>query len=233
MTPAVPCDLTPTERHELHEKGWCCGAWNARRAKHCIARAGSGTAHLGIGQCKFHFGNAPVEVRKAEIEIARQACERLGLSIVGDPGDFLLSQVWEAAGNVEYYRSLAAQLPSHPDPDIVEMGDDGERRYVRGDPGVYGRTYHVSGIPTGEAKRHILVQMYDDERDRLTKYIAEALKAGVEERRVRLAETSARDLLAAVGRALTAAAVSPEQGEAFRRALISDLRGAQPAAAAG
>src|ERR1039458_4124389 len=172
MTPAVPCDLTPTERHELHEKSWCCGAWNARRGKHCIARAGSGTAHLGIGQCKFHFGNAPVEIRKAEIEIARQACDRLGLSVVGDPGDFLLSQVWEAAGNVEYYRGLVAQLPSDPDPDIVEMGNDGERHYTRGESGIYGRTYHVSGLPTGEGKRHILVQMYDDERDRLAKYCA-------------------------------------------------------------
>jgi hypothetical protein len=76
------------------------------------------------------------------------------------------------------------------------------------DGGIYGRTYHASGKPTGEAKRHVLIVMRDAERDRLRKVAVDCANAGIEDRRIRLAEDRAR-LMADVFRAVFA---DPELG---------------------
>jgi hypothetical protein len=121
--------------------------------------------------------------------------------------------VFEASGNVEYLRSLVAQLPSHPDPDIIDVGEDGKRHYEHGEPGIYGRTYHVSGMPTGEAKPHVLVQMYNDERDRLARYRRDAIELKIEERRVQLEENRAIEVFRAVTTALSAMGLGDRFGE--------------------
>lgn len=38
------------------EANYYCRAWNAKRAKYCRTRAGSGTAHPGAGRCRRHDG---------------------------------------------------------------------------------------------------------------------------------------------------------------------------------
>jgi hypothetical protein len=111
--------------------------------------------------------------------------------------------VFEAAGNVEYYRSLVSQLPSHPTPDELEYDDKGKAHYTHGEPGIYGRLYHVSGIPTGEAKPHVLVQMYNEERDRLARYRKDAIEAKIEERRIQLEENRAVEVFRAVTLAMS------------------------------
>ena len=166
--------------------------------------------------------------RRLEMAAAQSACDRLGIQVDTDPGEALIEAVREAAGNVEFYRGLVAELPIHPEDDVREVNDDGEPFWERGEAGVYGRTYHQSGIPTGEAKPHILVVLYNQERDRLVAYAKEALAAGVEERRIRLAESDARTLFAGVGKAMAAANLTPEQIETFRSVLAQSLRESTP-----
>jgi hypothetical protein len=204
---------------------------NQSKGLTCHLVAGYGTDHVGVGRCKWHGGCTPTHNEHAQVEQIKQAADRLGVPREVDPSTGILELVWEAAGNVEYYRQLVQALPTHPTPDTPPSVES--PFWTRGEPGIYGLTYHQSGIPTGEAKRHILVQMYDDERKELRETIKTALAAKVDERRVALAEAQGRDLLASVGRAMTAAALSPEQAEAFRRVLIADLRSAQPAVTAG
>lgn len=183
-----------------------CGASRVDRPGwHCTQTKGWGTGHPGIGRCKLHGGATENHNRAAFKEIARRECERLGLPIRIDPGEALIQEVWESAGNVAFYRQLVQELSAYPEPDRYvsaeeareeadELGvpeDPDEEQgghWRRGEPGVYGLTYHVSGLPTGEAKPHVLVQMYNDERKHLAAVAAAALKAGVEERRVRIAE---------------------------------------------
>jgi hypothetical protein len=210
-----------------------CGAqrYGAPKGALCRQRAGWGTDHPGIGRCKRHGGKTPSHQAHAQVEIIKRTADRLGVPRDVEPSQGILEMVCEAAGNVEFYRQLVADLPTHPKDDTLTIEDD-EPHWQRGDPGIYGRTYHQSGIPTGEAKRHILVQMYDEERDRLERYIKDALAAKVDERRVVLAEAEAKELFAAVGAAMTQAQLTPEQAEAFRRALAINLRNAQPAAIA-
>lgn len=157
--------------------------------------------------------------------MARQACASLGVPIATHPAEALLREVCETAGNVEFYRSLVAELPTHPTPDefVEPEGDgDGDGYWIRGEPGVYGRTYHVSGIPTGEAKPHVLVALYNDERKHLVAVTTAALKAGIEARRVQLAEQEA-SLIAEGFRAFAVACgldpAAPKVREAFRAQL--------------
>lgn len=206
--------------------GEACGA-KTRKGIPCAQPAGFGTTHVGVGKCKWHGGSTPNHRRSAAIELQRRACDRLGIPVPpeeGDPGALLLGAVREAAGNVEFYRSLVEELPTHPEPGRWETDATGIRYFRQGDPGVYGPTYHQSGIPTGEAKPHILVVLYNEERDRLVRYSKEALAAGVEERRIRLEEADARDLMTAFSKGIHAAKLSPEQTEVLRREFANHLR---------
>lgn len=198
----------------------------------CTRTAGWGTKHPGIGRCKRHGGATATHNRKAEVELARLECIKLGVPIGIDPGEALVQQVWESAGNVAFYRELVQQLPIHPgDDEFVppDRGSEAQGYWLRGEPGVYGKTYHVSGIPTGEGKPHVLVQLYNEERKHLAAVASAALKAGVEERRVRIAEDLG-DRIAEFGRALMAEfGVDPasEQGRnAFRKHLTLITGGA-------
>lgn len=174
--------------------------------------------------CPAHGGNAPLVrakgIERARAQQIRAMCDEIGLSRDVDPGEGLMELVREAAGNVEFYRSLIQDMPVHP-----AVGDAVTTTV---DSSLYGPTYHQSGIPTGEAKRNILLVMYDDERDRFAKYCDMALKAGVEERRVRLAESDAREFFDGIGEAIKAAELTPEQTEVFRATLIARFRGSSP-----
>lgn len=222
-------DAAPTNGH-----GHKCGG-KTRDGTPCENAAGYKTDHPGIGRCAFHGGATPTHQRAAELEIARRECDRLGIQIEVDPGEALMQELWETAGNVAFYRAQVQRLPTHPAPDVyvpaVEM-DDGERisaHWERGEPGVYGRSYHVSGVPTGEAKPHILVALYNDERKHLADVAAAALRAGVEERRVRMAEHDAAQILGAQVQALVAMGLG-DRLEEFRRAFVIALRPAEPTA---
>jgi hypothetical protein len=210
-----------------------CGAQRKGEAGPCTRPAGWGTDHPGVGTCKLHLGCTPTHQRAAHLEIARRECDRLGIQIEIDPGEALMQELWETAGNVAFYRAQVQALPTHPAPDVfvpaVEM-DDGEisqAHWERGEPGVYGRSYHVSGVPTGEAKPHVLVALYNDERKHLADVASAALRAGVEERRVRMAENDATQILGAQVQALVAMGLG-DRLEEFRRAFVDALRPADP-----
>ena len=207
-----------------------CGAQRANQPEGvtCTQVAGWGTDHVGVGRCKRHGGSTPTHERAAKMELARRECDRLGIPIEVDPTEALLHEVWETAGNVEFYRMLVQQLPTHPEDDeITGYTDDMKPIYKRGEPGIYGRTYHVSSAPTGEAKRHILVQMYDDERKHLVEVAGAAIRLGIEKRRVDLEENRAVEVFRAVTQALTAMGLG-ERFDEFRGLFASALASGRP-----
>lgn len=176
-----------------------CGGQRANQPEGtlCTRPKGWGTPHLGVGRCKRHGGSTPNHITAAHLEIAKNECATLGIPIETTPADALIQEVWEACGNVEFYRGLVQELRTHPEPDVFVTDDDDGGHWERGEAGMYGRTYHVSGLPTGEAKEHILLRLYNDERKRKLEASAAALRAGVDERRVRLAEADATWITAA------------------------------------
>lgn len=204
-----------------HER---CGA-KTRSGKPCRNPQGFRTDHPGAGTCFLHLGATETHKRHAQVELARQACQTLGIPIEIHPAEALIEEVFRARGNVDFYERLVMNLPTHPEPDRYTPGEDGEDgRWERGNPGVYGRTYHQSGIPTGEGQPHVLVRLYNQERDRLRAASVEALKAGVEAAQLKLAEQHAA--LMAEGFHNLAVALghdpaSPEVREAFRAQLTA------------
>lgn len=187
--------------------------------------------------CKMHGGRAPQAKAAAERRLEREAVEaemtRLGVPLDVDPEEALLGLVREAAGNVAFLRGLVAELK----PGVAKMavalaeGDDGVKiRLAAPEQG------YVAGPDDPEkftAKPHVLVVLYGEWCDRLAQYAALALRAGVEERRVRLAERDADQLMTAVVAALDATGLTPGQQEAFRVALADQLRRLAAPAALG
>lgn len=114
-------------------------------------------------------------------------CDRLGIPVEIDAAEGLLRSIAVANGNIIFYQALVNELPIHPGPDTFVMTGDGGY-WERGAPGLYGRTYHVSGVPTGEAKESILVQMLDKERTRFEALCIAALKLNLDERQIEAAK---------------------------------------------
>lgn len=155
---------------------------------YCTARAkGSGRrckrrVSPGAVVCRMHGGAAPQVIAAAERRVALAGVERevarLGLRVEVDPLDALLELVHESAANVAVYRMALQDLEITVAADgavaIPESHDEKGKR----DP----------------ALAHILVTMYDQERDRLARYSKMCVDAGVEERKVKLVEGQAQAL---------------------------------------
>lgn len=130
----------------------------------------------GLPVCETHGGNSPrareAAKQRLETEKARKLVATYGLPVEISPQDAILAEVHRTAGHVAW---LEQQVHALTEGELVwgitrvkEGGDD------RG--------------TTEEAVPHALLKLYNEERDRLVRVCAAALKAGVEERRVKLAE---------------------------------------------
>lgn len=177
-----------------------------RAGGECQRPAGWGTDHPGYGTCKLHLGSTRNLVRAAEAERIREHVVALGLD-AGlakiDPREALELELWRTHVNVLMYEQLCRDL-------TLDGGD-------AVGAGIYGRLYHPGGQLTGEAKPHVLIVMRDAERDRLRKVAVECAAAGIEERRVELAEERAK-LIADVFRVVLG---SPELGLSAERRRIA------------
>lgn len=149
-----------------------CGARKRQGEGTCTQAAGWGTDHPGIGACKLHGGSMANHKTAAVTTQARRDVVLFGARRDIHPADALLELVQWTAGEVEYWRHRVRLLD---EADLTwgvtrvkEGGDD------RG--------------TTQEAKPNVTYSMLVDASNRLERYSASALKAGVDERRVRLAE---------------------------------------------
>ena len=133
--------------------------------------------------CRMHGGSSPQARAKAaeRVAVAKAAkTMRLFAAPVDiDPAHALLELVQWTAGEVRYWRAEVERIAVDEPANLT-----------------WGRTSHTEGEgpqgyvnqDTTEAVPHIAYRMLTDAQDRLAKYAAAALRAGVEERRVRLAE---------------------------------------------
>lgn len=160
--------------------------------------------------CRTHGGAAPQVIEAARRRLlaaeANDQLARLGVIIETTPIEALEAMLWEAAGNVAVLRSMIADL---------EKGE------------LYGHLYHHTGEPTGEAKPHVLVVMYNAERDRLHKLAEACAKLGLDERRVRLAEAQVAKIIDAAVAATADVGMTAEQTGKFKQAYAARLRSAQ------
>ncbi len=161
-----------------------CGA-RKKDGSLCRAFAGQGTAHLGVGVCKYHGGSTGAHRKHAVGLEAKRRMIKLGLPLDRiEPGEALAGLLRATAGHVNWLRE-----------EIMELND----------------------LATGEAA--VLLRMYDDERDRLTRISEAALRSGVSAEEVRLAESRARLMIDLIRTAAKEAGFNDKQVRALGTAL--------------
>lgn len=167
--------------------------------------------------CRMHGGKTPGALakgaaRQAEEE-ARRAVATLGLAVDVSPAEALLEEVRWTAGHVAWLRARVQELEDRALLIRPGEGEDPEDIGALGKtsahPLVWGQTEYSSktggedwGTRTVEkAAPSIWYELYTRERKHLVDVCTAALRAGVEERRVQLAEQQGH-LLAQVIRAI-------------------------------
>ena len=189
----------PVKCKARKQDGTRCGAWPIR----------------GAEVCRVHGGRAPqvkaAAARRLAEQAAQQAVRTLGLPVDISPTEALLEEVRWTAGHVAWLRSRVQELAEEPTHRRVSF--DGEDEDLLETPGQRGAlTWGTTKVKTGgddagttqEAKPSIWYELYARKRTHLIKVCDAAIRAGVEERRVRLAEQQGDLLALAIRRILEA-----------------------------
>jgi hypothetical protein len=196
-------------QHQTRHGGQACAGHKSK------ARGGAACTNApltGLEVCRYH-GGAPRQVRAAGKRNvteanARAMAARWSVPIQTTPTEALLGRVSAYAGHVAFYREQVQKL------DVDDMVFGITRQKVGGDD--HGTTY--------EAKPNIWITLYNEASDRLAKFAAEALKAGVEERKVRLAESQGRLVADVIRGVLADLGLSDEQQQAAPEVVVRHLR---------
>lgn len=200
-----------------------------KRGKRCRQPAGWGTDHSGVGPCKVH-GGALQSVKQAwsgrfvELQAQRQLAKFASPVRDADPEQTLLDLVSEAAGNVAWLGRVVAELAAQDAPEgegsPFTVGGLWRRAgggYSEGGS-LFGPIIDVDKDGTehvvGEQER-AMVKLYGQWADRLAKYAKAALDAGIEKRRVEMAERQGESIVVVINNVLVKMGLD---GEAIRKA---------------
>lgn len=175
-------------------------------------------AIMGGTTCRVHgSGSAKAKAaaaRRVEEDAARAAMVTLGLPVDVSPSDALLEEVRWTAGHVQWLRRQVQELEQS-----VIVSGPGSKDAARCHPLTWGTTKQVDkqssenpGTDTTEsAGPSIWYELYDRERKHLVTVCTAALRAGVEERRVRLAEAQGEQVAGAIRAILADLGLSADQ----------------------
>lgn len=158
-----------------------CGA-RTRSGGRCRRPCGWGTDHAGVPgtTCKLHLGASRNHQMAAERIAAEQAVRQFGLDLDDTPPDeIILREIQRSSAMCQHLAVLVSQLSEE------------ELAW-----GVQGRDIRPSSEPGGQpgvqvqqrARVHPYVRMLTEERRTFRELFTAARQAGIEERRVRLAE---------------------------------------------
>lgn len=174
------------------------------------------TPAAGVTVCASHGGKAPQIIAAANRRLteaaARADAARLGARTDIHPADALLDLVHYQAGIVTYWRTRVEAL----DHDALTWGKT--RTKTGGDD--HGTTE--------EAKPNIAYALLRDAQHDLATYATAALKAGVEERRVRLAEQQGALVATVIRRILDRLNLTPDQQTLVSTVVPAELRALAP-----
>lgn len=153
--------------------------------------------------CRFHGGAAKQVKAKAEKRVAEQvlrdAVTTYGLRLDVSPTDALLDEVQWTAGHVAYLRAEIQKLDAEAlGWGVTKVEDHGATEF----PGVN---------TTESAAPPVLLDLYQRERRHLVDVCKAAIVAGIEERRVKIAEQQGALLAGVIQRILAELGLTPEQ----------------------
>ncbi|MCV2395942.1 hypothetical protein OEB99_16625 [Actinotalea sp. M2MS4P-6] len=231
MTAHDPCPKCHQPHLTPHGHPSCTGHSKRRHGGPC-----TNPRVTGLDVCRSHGGASPQSRAKAararETQAAERAVATLGLAVDISPTEALLEEVRWTAGHVQWLRGKVQELDEARHlADHAEEDDDAEIESAIGDGRhalVWGTTKVKSGGDdagtTQEAKPSIWYALYAAERAHLVTVCAAAIKAGVEERRVRLAEQQGDLVATVIRRILDALNLTPTQLEQVPVVVPRELR---------
>jgi len=169
--PACPpgCDGKSHDNCGGHNsRGQDCGKNKIAGARVCPTHGGS-TRHVKAAAA-----------RRVQETRARTAVATYGLPVDIDPGAALLEEVSRTAGHVRWLHDIVQDM----EPEALIWGDK-QKSHVEGlgPEGPVDQTTEVTA-----AGVHIWLELYLKEREHLRKVATDAIKAGIAERQVQLAE---------------------------------------------
>lgn len=195
-----------------------CGA-KTRTGGRCGKAPGWGTSHLGAGRCKLHGGNTPTGELSGNLQLARRDAIVMGAPLPIDPHDAILQAIHITAGEVRYCSDRIAEL----DGALVPVETVKTRPLSHGKDGESEKHTVEEITRTTDVRLHAWIDARKDAMNRMVAYSAAALKAGVEERQVRVAEQYGAEIAEAMRAFALAVGLDPAE-ERVRRALRSTLR---------
>lgn len=234
-------DGSPCKRKAMYEDSLC---WSHRRPPvdkpKCAARGRTSKKPCeryparGLTVCHIHGAGTKKakakslriqqeakEARRREREMERsrakmeKAVKTLGLPEDVSPTEALLSEIRWTAGHVNWLRERVQELE------------------VLGKDLIYGTTstvlthspkFGTTEKTTEEFREHVWYTLYKQERDHLVKVSTAALRAGVEERRITLAEQQGLLVAQVIHRILDAIGLSPAQWTLVQDVVPRELR---------
>lgn len=197
----------------------------------CRQRAGWGTDHKGYGPCKNHGGNLQnIKDREQAAMIVASAMKVIpafGEAVTTDPEQALLDLVSQSAALVSFYGAEVNRLAERDLPATVAGTF---MRAVQGyetGAGLFGPevTVDKDGVEhiIGEKLRGMVV-LWNEERDRLSKYAKTALSAGIERRRVEMAEHYGERIVVIVNNVLVQMGISADRLPEARTLIAAEFR---------
>lgn len=204
-TPGVPC----TRCGQIHPG---CTGHRSSGGQPCKNKP-----LTGLTVCRYHGGGSAAAQAAGRRRAAEQAAAVEAARFVTrrdiHPAEALLELVQWTAGEVDYWRSRINDLDDQELAGMLvtrtEEGDD------RGE---------TTDLTTTEVAEHIYVRMLGKASDRLATYAAAALRAGVDERRVRLAEQQGALVAGVIQRILGALNLTAAQQDLIPTVVPRELR---------
>jgi hypothetical protein len=165
----------------------------------CQRTAGERTPHAGHGTCWQHGGTAPSHIAAGQVAMARAAMATYGQKADTNPVDALLDEVRWTAGHVAWLRERVREIEQ----EALTWGKTEQ---------VDKQASEFPGVDTTEAARpNVWLVLYQQERKHLVDVCKAAISAGIEERRVRLAEQQGEVIVGVIQAILGDLGLSPEQ----------------------
>lgn len=164
----------------------------------------------GFTVCRMHGGNAPQVQRKAAERVAEaaaaQAVATFGLAVDVSPTDALLEEVHRTAGHVRWLGDQVKEL------------ERAALAWGRSKLEIIDASEYPGVNVTETAAVNVWVDLYQRERKHLVDVCKAAIAAGIEERRVRLAEAQGELVGQAIRQILEGLSLTSEQ-----RSRVPDL----------
>lgn len=158
----------------------------------CKNVAGHKTEHVGVGRCYLHGGASPQAEVTGVVWLAKREAMAMGVPLDIDPHNAILECIRIAAGEVAY---ASEKVQGLTEGELLTRALSGDSRPKKMERGAEDPEQVVTESHLAAEDLNIWIKVRHEAMDRLVKYSATAIRAGVEERAVEIAKEQGEKLV--------------------------------------